>query len=56
MRKSGKNPSLEEKKIITSAGLNYKNWLVQKKDNENIYIIHRESRNVRKIPKRRREK
>lgn len=49
MRKKGKNPTLNEKKLMTAAGLNFNNWLVQKKDNENLYAIHRTSGNVRKL-------
>ena len=50
MRKKGKNPTFNEKKLMSAAGLNCNNWLVQKKDNESIYAIHRTSGNVRKLP------
>lgn len=50
MRKKGKNPTLNEKKLMAAAGLNCNNWLVQKKDNESLYVIHRTSGNVRKLP------
>ena len=50
MRKTGKKPTLREKKLIEAAGLKTENWLVQKKDSEYLYIIHRHSSNVRKLP------
>ncbi len=50
MRKKGKNPTLNEKKLMAAVGLNCNNWLVQKKDNESIYAIHRTSGNIRKLP------
>lgn len=50
MRKTGKKPTLKEKKLIEAANLKLENWLVQKKDSEYLYIIHRHSSNVRKLP------
>lgn len=50
VRKTGKKPTLREKKLIEAVGLKVENWLVQKKDNEYLYIIHRHSSNVRKLP------
>lgn len=50
MRKTGKKPTLREKKLINAAGLNLENWLVQKKDSEYLYVVHRHSSNVRKLP------
>lgn len=50
MRKTGKKPTLREKKLIEKAGFKVENWLVQKKDNEYLYVIHRHSSNVRKLP------
>ncbi len=50
MRKTGKRPTLNEKKLIKAAHLNLENWLVQKKDSEYLYVVHRVSGNVRKIP------
>ncbi len=51
MRKTGKKPTLAEKKIIIAAHLNLDNWLVQRKDNNNIYVVNRFTGNVRKLPK-----
>lgn len=51
MRKNGKRPTLAEKKIIEAAHLNLDNWLVQKKDLDNIYVVNRYTGNVRKLPK-----
>ncbi len=50
MRKTGKKPTLKEKQLISSVGLRVENWLVQKKDNEYLYVVHRHSGNVRKLP------
>ena len=41
MRKKGKTPTLNEKKLMAAAGLNCNNWLVQKKDYESIYAMSR---------------
>ena len=51
MRKNGKRPTLSEKKIIEAAHLRLDDWLVQKKDNENIYVVNRYTGSVRKLPK-----
>lgn len=51
MRKTGKKPTLAEKKIIIAAHLNLDNWLVQRKDNNNIYVVNQFTGNVRKLPK-----
>lgn len=51
MRKTGKRPTLSEKKIIEAAHLRLDDWLVQKKDNENIYVVNRYTASVRKLPK-----
>ena len=50
MRKTGKKPTLREKKLIEAADLEVEDWLVQKKDSENLYVIHRHSSNTRKLP------
>lgn len=50
MRKTGKKPTLREKKLIEKADFKVENWLVQKKDNKYLYVIHRHSGNVRKLP------
>ena len=50
MRKSGKRPTLKEKKLIKNARLRVDNWLVQKKDSEFLYLVNRATSKVRKIP------
>lgn len=49
MRK--KKPTLAQKKLLKSKGLNLANWLVTSEDSISIRIIHRESQNIREIRK-----
>ena len=49
--KHGKNPTVWQKKLLKSYGLNYENWLVVNEDNEKIKIIHRHTDAVRVIRK-----
>lgn len=51
MHKNGKKPTLFEKKIINAAHLKVENWLVQRKDNEYIYVINKYTKSVRKLSK-----
>ena len=50
MRKDGVKPTLKEKKMIVQAGLELDMWLVQKKDDEFLYVVHRLTKAVKPIP------
>lgn len=52
--KHGKNPTLEQKKLMTQWHLDCKNWLVVKDTTEEMLIVHRSSGRTRSIPKKRR--
>ena len=49
--KHGKNPTVKQKKLITSKGLKYENWLVVTEDSKEMIIVHRHTNTVRIIPK-----
>lgn len=49
--KHGKNPTVRQKKLLKSFGLNYENWLVVTEDKQEIKIIHRHTDTVREIKK-----
>lgn len=49
--KHGKNPTVKQKKLLKSYGLNCQNWLVVTEDNKEIKIIHRHTDTVRVIKK-----
>lgn len=50
MRKDGVKPTLKEKKMMVQAGLELDMWLVQKKDDKYLYVVHRITHDVKKIP------
>lgn len=47
----GKKPTLAQKKLLKSKGLNPANWLVMSEDGYQIVVMHRESRNRKTIRK-----
>lgn len=49
--KHGKNPSVKQKKILKSKGLNPDNWLIIKNLPDRMEIIHRHSMKTRTISK-----
>lgn len=49
--KQPKAPTLAQKKLISSAGLNWKNWSVVKEDNNAITVMNKSSRRRRVILK-----
>ena len=53
--KHGKNPTMEQKKLMTKWHMNCENWLVVKDTPEEMLVMHRDSGRTRSIPKRRRE-
>jgi hypothetical protein len=53
--KHGKNPTLQQKKLIKGRGLNPHNWLVIKNLHDKLIVMHREARAVKEIPKEVRE-
>lgn len=50
--KHGKNPTMQQKKLMRKWHLNYKNWLVVKDTPDVMLVEHRESGRTRSIPKR----
>lgn len=51
--KHGKNPTVNQKKLIASWGLNCKEWLVSKDTSTELVVVHRHTDTVRTIEKRR---
>lgn len=47
--KQPRKPVLEEKKQIAAAGLDWKNWSVQEKDNSSITLVNKKSGRKRVI-------
>ncbi|MDQ0269973.1 DUF6906 family protein [Cytobacillus purgationiresistens] len=47
--KNGKNPTVKQKKIIQSSGLNRENWLVVKNLPEKLVIVHRNTNQTKSI-------
>ena len=41
--KNGKNPTVRQRKLIKSSGLNVENWLVVKDTPESLVLVHRHS-------------
>lgn len=54
--KHGKNPTVNQKKLMKSMGLNYKEWLVSKDTPTVMVVVHRHTDTVRTIEKWRDEK
>lgn len=52
MRRSGRNPTRNQKEIISKSSLNVENWLVQREDDRYLYLKHRISGNEKKIVKK----
>ena len=48
--KQGKRPTRNQMKAILSVGLNPENWLVFKKIDGNLHLVHRETGTTRTIP------
>ena len=46
----GKKPTLRQKKLIKSVGLNPENWLVAKSPPGELHLIHRHTGTKRVIP------
>ena len=49
--KHGKNPTVKQKKMLKSYGLNCDNWLIVKDTFAEIVIVHRHTETVRTITK-----
>ena len=49
--KRGKNPTLAQKKIMKSHGLDPKEWLVNKKIDDLLVVTHRYSKKTRRLEK-----
>lgn len=47
--KNGKRPTRNQMKIFLEAGLNPRNWLIVKKQTEQMTVIHRETGRVKTI-------
>ena len=47
----GTNPTVRQKKMISTMGLDYRNWLVQKDTSAQLQIVHRHTGTVRVIEK-----
>lgn len=52
--KNGKRPTRREKEVISKYRLNPENWLVSKKNDGMLTLIHRYTNSVRSIPNERR--
>ncbi|WP_416730273.1 DUF6906 family protein [Fictibacillus sp. JL2B1089] len=48
--KNGKKPNRKQQDHIKSMGLNPDNWLISKKLNEEILLVHRETGTKKVIP------
>ncbi|MDM5208440.1 MULTISPECIES: DUF6906 family protein [Cytobacillus] len=48
--KKGKKPTRNQVKALVSVGLNPRNWLVFKKVDGFLHLIHRETGTIRNIP------
>ena len=49
--KNGKKPNLRQKKLMTQWHLNYENWFVVKDTPTEMEIVHRNTGQIRTIPK-----
>lgn len=47
--RDGKKPTVRQKKLITSLGLNCDNWLVRRDNDKEFVIVHRHTGNVRRL-------
>ncbi len=54
--KSGKRPTLRQKRLIASIGLNAANWLVERDSATTFELIHRFTGRHRIIPKGHKDK
>lgn len=48
--KHGRRPTVRQKKIMKSVGLNHDNWLVVKNFPEELVIVHRDTGRQKTIP------
>ncbi|WP_176519726.1 DUF6906 family protein [Bacillus toyonensis] len=48
--KNGKNPTKKEKMHIKSCNLNPDNWLIFKKMNNELHLVHRYTNSTKVIP------
>jgi hypothetical protein len=48
--KNGKKPTRREKELLAKNRLNPNNWLVSKRNDGMLMLIHRYTNSVRKIP------
>ncbi|WP_431520235.1 DUF6906 family protein [Bacillus thuringiensis] len=48
--KNGKRPTKKEKIHINSYSLNSDNWLIYKKVDGQLYLVHRHTNSIRVIP------
>ena len=47
--RDGKKPTVRQKKLMTSLGLNCENWLVRRDNDKEFVIVHRHTGNVRRL-------
>jgi hypothetical protein len=47
--KSGKKPTKKQSQHIQACGLNPRNWLIVKNQNEQMLLVHRETGTTKKI-------
>lgn len=48
--KQGKRPTRSQKKALVAVGLNPQNWLIYKKTDDRLHLVHRETGTTRIIP------
>lgn len=48
--KHGKRPTRNQKKAVFAAGLNPNNWLVFKKKDNELHLVHKETGTIRVVP------
>ena len=49
--KNGKNPTVEQKKLLKKNGLNCAEWLVVKDLQNSMVVVHRDTREFRMVEK-----
>ena len=47
--KHGKKPTLKQKKLLSKEGLLPENWLIVKTSGQHMEVVHRNSRETRRI-------
>jgi hypothetical protein len=49
--KSGRKPNRTQEKVISISGLDAKDWLIVKNLDHEIHVVHRETNEMKVIPK-----